>query len=366
MQARRPTWWRDSTYTSYLRRVPNHKWYKPILTLLLFIILYLGFTVLLIVALGILLIASGQAANIMQLVSSSLPNALDASESSSGIDASSLMWISIVVQYGGVAIMLPAILIARRVVEKEPVSTLSSLYGGLRWNVLGKCCIVSFGLIFAFFSLDAALNGGARFTTPNFAALICVLTIIPVQCAAEEYVFRGFLMQTMGRWLSPKLTLLVPILPALIFTSMHSYDFWGLTTIFGFGMVCGYLVIFTGGLEAGIAYHIANNTLLGLMTAFDPLAAGSGSSVTSMETVCMEYAMHISYFVIIVIVGNKLHWFDAVPAPISIPLPTPVPISASTLAPMRNMYAKVPPSRSIYNYGYQERAHEGVWRQTPQ
>ena len=45
---------------------------------------------------------------------------------------------------------------------------------------------------------------------------------------------------------------------------------------FAFGLVAGYLVVRTGGLEAGIAMHVVNNSLaFGLALAFGDMAARS-------------------------------------------------------------------------------------------
>ena len=36
---------------------------------------------------------------------------------------------------------------------------------------------------------------------------LVLLLIVPLQAAAEEYVFRGYLMQSIGRWLRARLGL---------------------------------------------------------------------------------------------------------------------------------------------------------------
>jgi membrane protease YdiL (CAAX protease family) len=87
--------------------------------------------------------------------------------------------------------------------------------------------------------------------------LVIVLLLVPVQAAAEEYIFRGYLMQSIGRWLRhPAFAILLPV---PLFVLGHGYDLLGQIGVGLFAVAAGWLTWRTGGLEAAIALHVVNN-----------------------------------------------------------------------------------------------------------
>ena len=90
--------------------------------------------------------------------------------------------------------------------------------------------------------------------------LLVILFLTPLQAAGEEYAFRGYLTQAFGglfrsRWAAV-------VIPAFLFALAHGgQDVPVFFDRFAFGLVAGFLVIATGGLEAGIAMHVLNNFL---------------------------------------------------------------------------------------------------------
>ena len=56
----------------------------------------------------------------------------------------------------------------------------------------------------------------------SLMAMILSLILIPAQCIAEEHMFRGLLMQTLGSWF--KIPVLAIIIQAVIFAVVHSYN----------------------------------------------------------------------------------------------------------------------------------------------
>jgi hypothetical protein len=86
---------------------------------------------------------------------------------------------------------------------------------------------------------------------------VVVLLLVPVQAAAEEYIFRGYLMQSIGRWLRhPAFAILLPV---PLFVLGHGYDLLGQIGVGLFAVAAGWLTWRTGGLEAAIALHVVNN-----------------------------------------------------------------------------------------------------------
>ena len=177
--------------------------------------------------------------------------------------------------------VIPAIFIARLITNFKPLGLIHSIAGRMRWSYLSV--FLGFGfLIFGLYSVGfAALDGSL--TTQNsvhplnsgmfWLYIVLILLIVPFQCYAEELLFRGYLMQTVGRWLKNPAWAI--IIPAPIFMVLHGYGLWGLLSVLTMALIAGFLCWYTGGLEAGIGLHIANNVsififgLLGLADPFD-------------------------------------------------------------------------------------------------
>jgi membrane protease YdiL (CAAX protease family) len=148
---------------------------------------------------------------------------------------------------------------------------------------------VSFGISYGLFPLiDGEWLGAA--TTDPAVYIVCAVFIVlltPLQAAAEEYVFRGLLAQTIGAWIRH-----VPfaiIIPTIVFASLHVYDIWGLLDVFVFGIAASLVVWRTGGLEAGIAMHSVNNVAIFLL-----LASGSLGTTVNEATAGSPVSLGIS------------------------------------------------------------------------
>ncbi|WP_281953306.1 CPBP family glutamic-type intramembrane protease [Rothia dentocariosa] len=177
--------------------------------------------------------------------------------------------------------VIPAIFIARLITNFKPLGLIHSIAGRMRWSYLSV--FLGFGfLIFGLYNVGNLVLAGSL-TTQNsvhplnsgmfWLYIVLILLIVPFQCYAEELLFRGYLMQTVGRWLKNPVWAI--IIPAPIFMVLHGYGLWGLLSVLTMALIAGFLCWYTGGLEAGIGLHIANNVsififgLLGLADPFD-------------------------------------------------------------------------------------------------
>lgn len=177
--------------------------------------------------------------------------------------------------------VIPAIFIARLITNFKPLGLIHSIAGRMRWSYLSV--FLGFGfLIFGLYNVGNLVLAGSL-TTQNsvhplnsgmfWLYIVLILLIVPFQCYAEELLFRGYLMQTVGRWLKNPAWAI--IIPAPIFMVLHGYGLWGLLSVLTMALIAGFLCWYTGGLEAGIGLHIANNVsififgLLGLADPFD-------------------------------------------------------------------------------------------------
>ncbi len=160
---------------------------------------------------------------------------------------------------------LAAFLVIRYVHGLRP-RWLSSVMPKLRWKFLFACfglsliAMVAMIVLGTFLPNDpAGLNGSLNKITGTTIALgVVVLLTTPFQALGEEYVFRGYAMQAFGSLSrSPWVAIIVT---SVLFAMAHGVQNFPLfADRFAFGLMAGFVVWRTGGLEAGIALHVLNN-----------------------------------------------------------------------------------------------------------
>ncbi|MEO3814926.1 type II CAAX endopeptidase family protein [Sphaerisporangium sp. B11E5] len=174
-----------------------------------------------------------------------------------------------------ITLVLPVVFGVAWLQRRRP-GTLSSVGGRLRWKWLLMCSgvalvamilgqvamMLTFGLSGEGLEGMFGWVGWERF----LPALVVVLLLVPFQAAAEEYMFRGWLLQAFGTFFTTPWPGIV--IGAAAFTLLHAYTDWGILDVFGFGVLMGWLAVRTGGLEAPIALHVLNNVV-----SFLPAAA---------------------------------------------------------------------------------------------
>ncbi|HNV10398.1 MAG TPA: CPBP family intramembrane metalloprotease [Propionibacteriaceae bacterium] len=136
---------------------------------------------------------------------------------------------------------------------------LSSVQPGMRWRYLLLCAGISAVVLNAVMWLSR-IGEPTPWAMPSqtWLWLALILLTSPLQAAGEEFFFRGYLLQAFGsfvphRWFGV-------VTSAFIFAVFHGVQNVPLfLDRFGFGLLAGWLVVVTGGLEAGIAAHVVNN-----------------------------------------------------------------------------------------------------------
>lgn len=225
---------------------PRARWWRPLLGVLLAALIYVA-----------LFLATGL---VLELTT---PGAMDVLDRPASDALSSDLYdpLEFGLTMGSLVLMLPAALLGFRLVGCRPVGLLSSVVGRLRWGWLVRCCgpaavvlLVALGI-----STLADLAYGELRTAPIGAPVLFVLILVltPFQAAAEEYAFRGVLMQTIGAWLRHPAWAIV--LPIPLFVLGHAYDVSGQMSVAVFAAVTAWITWRTGGLEAAIALHVVNN-----------------------------------------------------------------------------------------------------------
>lgn len=188
---------------------------------------------------------------------------LDAAGTEIALDRPSVLAFQLL----SIALLIPCVLGPVAVVWRRHVGYLHSVEGRLRWGWLGRCSLLAFAVVALGLGLSVvvdAATGGSLEVAPldgtGVATILVVLLVVPFQAAAEEYVFRGGLLQLVGSW--TRWAVVPVVVTSLLFAAGHLYDFWGLFSVFLFGVVACALTIRTGGLEAAIGLHVANNVVL--------------------------------------------------------------------------------------------------------
>ena len=236
--------------------------------------------------------------------------------------------------FASVALLLPSALLARLVLGPRPLGLIFSVTGRIRWKWLLLCFLVAVGVYavvnLAGIGLDLATGGTPTSVqlAPGFGWLLATtLIVVPLQCTAEEVVFRGYLAQMVGRWLKhPAWAILLPV---PLFVAGHVYDVWGLLSVAIMAVSMGIVTWRTGGLEAGIALHAVNNMTVSLfaMLGLVDMNDTSGAPTDLVTEVILNGA-----FIALVFWLVKRHPEVAVTRTVVLPQP-PAPPRLPTVRP---------------------------------
>ncbi len=230
----------------------NHRWWRPIPVGIITLVIWAAAFLLIMVVVGL-------GAGIFPSVESAMDVLLgDSDEFDLGDPFSFAFGMMTLI------LLIPALWLATRLIGAKPVGLLSSVIGRLRWGWLARCGLVGiaiYAVAYGGSSLYTVAQGESLTPTFDFprtvVLLILTVTLVPLQSAAEEYVFRGYLMQAIGSWLRhPAFAILLPV---PLFVIGHTYGPLGLTDVAVFAIAAGYLTWRTGGLEAALALHIVGN-----------------------------------------------------------------------------------------------------------
>ncbi|SFE72059.1 CPBP family intramembrane glutamic endopeptidase [Blastococcus tunisiensis] len=251
-------------------------WWRPLLGLLLLAVVYLALSVVTAVAGLFGALASGAEVG-------TLPD-IDLVEFSNP-------WVLLFLN-ASLIVAIPAVWMAWAVAHGMPRGWSSSVLARLRRRLLLPYTLRALATLGVGIGVSVLLGftvGGEEVTGPvsSFGwLLVVVLLTTPLQSAAEEYVFRGYLSQTIAGWIrAPQVGAVVAaLLTAALFALAHGpQDPLTFLDRFAFGLAASAVVWLTGGLEAAIVLHAVNNVLvfvlagsLGEGVATDEVPAGIG------------------------------------------------------------------------------------------
>ncbi len=165
---------------------------------------------------------------------------------------------------------------------------LSSVRFRVRWGWTAWCLLPTLVIAAVMFFMQALFPLGDGMITGdgwNHAAIgqstvtlstlvltiALVVVLVPFQGAAEEFVFRGFLMQTVASWIPRRAgTITAVAVSTVVFALLHipnGYNVWGILDVGSFGLIAAIIVLRTGGLEATVLQHAFNNIMIFVLQA---------------------------------------------------------------------------------------------------
>ncbi|WP_165164260.1 CPBP family intramembrane glutamic endopeptidase [Corynebacterium qintianiae] len=255
----------------------RYKAWKPALEIVLVLVLFVMLQAVFVV--GFLLVGVG--------------NGLDRDWFSDTIvsDQSDTSPLSMLFYYGALAFSGLGAFIAAWAAGRKP-GALFSVAGRVRWRVMAiSLCWIGLPAV-GCFALDALVNRGvpAPLDRTFWLSSLIWATLIPLQCTAEELIFRGCLPQALGAWIRSPWVVFAISLP--LFVAGHAYGLAGLASVAVFAALASLLVHRTGGLEAAIALHCTNNMAISYsgFSGIDSLPEDNNRILITAAAVLLQYA----------------------------------------------------------------------------
>lgn len=268
------------------------RWWRPLVALAFLAGWYLVSQIVIAVAYFVPILRAQGADGLIQLQNDLASGALDPTDPV----VLSMSLVSLVV-------LLPGILLAVKIARIGPAGILSSTRFRVRWAWTAWCLLPTLVIAAVMFVVQTGLfwDGGMITTDGGFAwnhdaigqstvslgtltlTIVLVVLLVPFQGAAEEYIFRGFLMQTVASWIPRRVgTIIAVAVSTVVFAVLHipnGYNVWGILDVGSFGLIAAIIVLRTGGLEATVLQHAFNNIMIFVLQA----PGWSGIDLTSSD-----------------------------------------------------------------------------------
>lgn len=224
--------------------------------------------------------------------------------------------------FGG---MLLGVFISAKLLHKNSIRELTTSRDKIDWSrVFYSFAIwglITVPLILIDTTFISPENYQWNFNYNSFIILLAIVIVfIPIQTSAEEYLFRGYLMQGIGvvsgnRWLPLLFT-------SVAFGLMHyanpEIDKLGnMVYVFyiGSGLFAGIMTLMDEGMELALGWHAANNTFAALLVTADWTALQTHSiykDISDPQTLPVdEVIVPVLFFgVVLLIFSRKYGWSD--------------------------------------------------------
>lgn len=276
-----------------LLRGPDRRWWRALVgtVLVLALTLVTAMVLTLVVALAVTVAFVGPTPE--------LPTELDLNQLMAGPFAAwALLCTNLLL-----ATFVPAALLANLIAQRCGFGFSFGVTGRLRWGLLGRMLAWLAPLYLAASLLSGLLPKDSADRLPQSTALVVavvVLTTTPLQSAAEEIVFRGWLVQNVGSWFAHRWVGLgvTTLVSTVAFTAAHgTTDPATILPLATMAIVACWVTYRTGGLEGAFAIHISNNVIGMLVSlALGGFSEGfiSGDTVTPWLSSALAVALTLT------------------------------------------------------------------------
>lgn len=272
-------------YITYPNKFKTYKWYKPFFVGILTAVFYFLGSIVNTILVFIIELITGSKTSVLSALAQGGYDSFDVYTAPGAIAT-----------VGSVVWMLIALILAVRIVKDRPFHSYSSSSGkGWSWGIFFKCFFPALLICgvpnAAYIVLIDGRAGDPRFT---IAGLILCTLLGPLQCVAEEYIFRGLFMQTFGSWF--KVPIIAIVLQTMIFASAHPYNFVGVLEIWVAGIGLGIIAWLAKGLESSCAFHIVNNMTVFYLTGF---GFGQIQTQVGWRDFFLTFACYVVYILVL-------------------------------------------------------------------
>jgi membrane protease YdiL (CAAX protease family) len=226
-------------------------------------------------------------------------------------------WLGLLATNLSLIVLIPLSMFVAHKLNRQTPGLLSSVVGRLRWRPLAWFALAAVALelvmlaVIEFGGIDLAggerTGGGAA---PDAAAVIAVTLLTSTfQAAGEEYFFRGYLLQAVGAFV--RSSIVAVLVTTVLFTVAHGIWPWQSPALFvdrfAFGLIAALLVIRTGGLEASIAAHAANNVVTFIFAALtNSVGASLGVKDAPWSLVTVDVVKFAAFGAIALWMGRRM------------------------------------------------------------
>jgi uncharacterized protein len=213
-------------------------------------------------------------------------------------------WLGLLATNLSLIVLIPLSVWVARLLNRQAPGLLSSVVGRIRWRPLAWFAVAAVLLelvilgVIEVGGIDLVSTGGGGIA-PDAAGVIAVTLLTSTfQAAGEEYFFRGYLLQAVGTLV--RSSVVAVLVTTLLFTMAHGIWPWQSPALFldrfAFGLVAGFLVVRTGGLEASIAAHAANNVVTFVFAALtDSVGASLGVKDAPWSLVTVDIVKFVAF-----------------------------------------------------------------------
>lgn len=210
----------------------------------------------------------------------------------------------------GLAFLTIIALVIARFFHGRSAKWTFSVQPGMRWRYLLVTFLAAAVLLNGMLWLGFTWQGmpefhGGQEAWPLFLAVVLISS--PLQALAEEVFFRGYLLQVMGSMVGKVWFGIV--FSSLIFAILHGTQNPALFVHrLAFGLVSGWLVLKTGGLEASIGAHIVNNLGAFIYAMFSSsVAAARGVSSITWDKAAWDILTFVLFALVAWWLGRKMN-----------------------------------------------------------